>query len=382
MAAWSEFEAPATPIPSTLNYDQTDNRHEFDTLISEIGEILSIQKDGSPPTILASGRAPGESGVSVVSLRFLGSVHFSASLRQHLVAFISKTRIKCRMARRILHHKAHEGSLAICPAGLDTSADADQDLNALLVAVRPDKFALAAAEDGTLEAELIGRLCGHDQRLLDLAGVLARESREGYPHGTVFWNETAGQFVDILATRHATGTRAKPHGPLTTEILKRLKEFVVEHLDEPLDVATLAKMTNRSQFHFSRAFTRSVGVSPHRYVVHLRLQRAVELVRDRKFGLAEIAAKTGFADQSHLTRWVRRVHGVSPTQIMARPCTRLAGIFKIGPDHHPRSRPRQLPAIMTRHGFGAQQAHSQERHREQDTLYSALRIQADQPQRP
>ena len=285
-------------------------------MIAEIGEVLSAQKDGSPPTILASGRAPGESGVSVVSLRFQGSAHFYGYLRQHLVAFHSKTRIKCRAARRVLFHNAHEGSLAICPAGLDTSAEADQDLNALLVAVRPDKFALAAAEDGTLEAQLISRLCGHDQTLLDLARVLARESRGGYPHGTLFWNETAVRFVDVLATRHAIGTRTKSYGPLNTGILKRLKEYAFEHLDEPLDVATLAKMTNRSQFHFSRAFTRSVGVSPHRYVVHLRLRRAVEMVRDGKFGLAEIAAKTGFADQSHLTRWVRRVHGVSPTQIM------------------------------------------------------------------
>jgi AraC family transcriptional regulator len=288
-------------------------------MISEVGEIFSAQKDGTPPTILASGRAPGDSGVSVVSLRYKGSAHFSANLRQHLVAFVSKTRIQCRLAGRALYHKAHEGSLAICPAGLDASAEAEQDLNGLLVAVRPDKFALAAAEEGTLEAELIGCLCGHDQTLLDLAGVLARESREGYPHGTVFWNETAGQFVDILATGHAMRTKAKQNGLLTTDTLKRLKEFVLEHLDEPLDVATLARMTNRSQFHFSRAFTRSVGVSPHRYVVHLRLQRAVELVRDGKVGLAEIAAKTGFADQSHLTRWVRRVHGVSPTQIMSRP---------------------------------------------------------------
>jgi AraC family transcriptional regulator len=34
-------------------------------------------------------------------------------------------------------------------------------------------------------------------------------------------------------------------------------------------------------------------------------------------GLAEIAASTGFADQSHLSRWVRRVHGVSLTQLTA-----------------------------------------------------------------
>jgi AraC family transcriptional regulator len=238
----------------------------------------------------------------------------SKGSRQHLIAFVSKTRIKCRLAGRALYHKAHEGSLAICPAGLDTSADTDQDLNALFVAVRPDKFALAAAEEGALEAELSSHLCGHDQVLLDLAGVLARESKGGYPRGTLFWNETASRLVDILATRYAMGTRAKRNAPLTADILNRLKEFVFEHLDEPLDVATLARMTHRSQFHFSRAFTRSVGVSPHRYVVHLRLQRAVEMVRDGKFGLAEIAAKTGFADQSHLTRWVRRVHGVSPTQ--------------------------------------------------------------------
>ena len=76
-------------------------------------------------------------------------------------------------------------------------------------------------------------------------------------------------------------------------------------------------MTKRSQFHFSRVFRRSVGVSPYRYIVYLRLRRAVELIREDRLGLAEIAASTGFADQSHLTRWVRRVHGVSPTQLVS-----------------------------------------------------------------
>jgi AraC family transcriptional regulator len=65
-------------------------------------------------------------------------------------------------------------------------------------------------------------------------------------------------------------------------------------------------------------FARSVGMTPYRYVVHLRLQRAIELMREHRHGLAEIAAATGFADQGHLSRWVRRVHGVSPTELKAR----------------------------------------------------------------
>jgi AraC family transcriptional regulator len=58
-------------------------------------------------------------------------------------------------------------------------------------------------------------------------------------------------------------------------------------------------------------------MTPHRYVVHLRLQRAIELVREGQSSFAEIAARTGFADQSHLSRWVRRVRGVSLSQLVA-----------------------------------------------------------------
>jgi AraC family transcriptional regulator len=89
------------------------------------------------------------------------------------------------------------------------------------------------------------------------------------------------------------------------------------HLSEQIEVAARAKLAGRSSFHFYRVFARSVGMTPHRYVVHLRLQAAIERVRQGRTGLAEIAADTGFSDQSHLSRWVRRVHGVAPSQLSA-----------------------------------------------------------------
>jgi AraC family transcriptional regulator len=284
----------------------------------DFGNLYMAQGDGGPPTTLAAGSAPGESGVSVVRARFRGGVHFSATLRQHLICFhMTPLRIECRMAGRKLWHEAPIGSLAILPAGADSAADADDGVEALLVEIHPGQLALAAAEDSALEARLIERLSGLDHALYDLARALAVESEAGYRNGPLFWNEIAGGFISGLLARHTSEVESRARGMLGRDVLERLRDYIVAHLDEPIEVAALARIAGRSPFHFTRVFTRSVGMTPYRYVVHLRLQRAIELARDRRLGFAEIAASTGFADQSHLSRWVRRVQGVSLTQLVA-----------------------------------------------------------------
>jgi AraC family transcriptional regulator len=280
-----------------------------------LGEISFAQADGGLPARLVAGSAPGESGVSIYKFRFRGGAHFSSTGEKHHVWFASPARFHCRIAGRALRHDSPPGSLAIGPAGIECAADAEGSFDSLLVAIDPVQLALAAAEDSAYEARLMERLLGCDQALVDLAQSLAAESARGYPNGPLFWNEAASRFIDGLVLRHTAEAPRPTRGQLGKEVLQRLRDFVVGHLDEPIAVTTLAKLAGRSPFHFSRVFTRSVGVTPHRYIVHLRLKRAIELVRERRFSLAEIAAHTGFADQSHLSRWIRRVYGASLTQV-------------------------------------------------------------------
>jgi AraC family transcriptional regulator len=138
-------------------------------------------------------------------------------------------------------------------------------------------------------------LSGYDQTLLDFARDLASESANGYPNGPLFWNEIASAFVGALLVRHTSNFDGRVRGALGKDVFQRLRDYIMAHLDEPIEVAALAGIAGRSEFHFTRVFTRSVGMTPHRYVVHQRLQRAVELLGDRRFSLAEIAASTGFA---------------------------------------------------------------------------------------
>ena len=283
-------------------------------MLSDIGDVSSIQRNGDPPTVITAGAAPGESGVAVVQLHYRGGVHFRADLRHHVVGFVTAGPISCRMADRTLQHDAQEGGLSVFPAGIDTAADCERDTGTLLISIDPSRLALASAEDSGPGGRLVERLDGFDGRLWRIGRVLADECADGYPRGALFWNETASRLIAGLAARHTVGATPGT-GILGDAMFRQIRDYLMAHLDEPLDVATLAALAGRSPFHFSRAFHREVGVSPHRYVVDLRLRRAMELVRDGKLPLAEIAASTGFADQSHLSRWVKRVHGGSMTQL-------------------------------------------------------------------
>jgi AraC family transcriptional regulator len=288
-------------------------------LMTDESNLSLAQADGSLPTRLAAGSAPGESGVTIIGLRFSGGVHFRATPRQHLLWFqmAPQSRFDCRIAGRVLRHEPPEGSLAICPAGVDCAAEAKGSVDAILILIDPGSLALAAAEDSALKARLVERLSGYDEALLDFARTLTFENAVGYPNGPLFWNEVASDFVHRLIACHTSGIATRTRGMLGKDVLERLRDYILANLDRPMEVAELARLAGRSPFHFSRVFTRSVGVTPHRYIVHLRLQRAIELVRDGRCSLAEIAARTGFADQSHLSRWVRRVHGVCLTQLAA-----------------------------------------------------------------
>ena len=105
---------------------------------------------------------------------------------------------------------------------------------------------------------------------------------------------------------------------LDKDKLIRLEEYVLAHLDEALNVAKLARFVGLSASHFSRVFAKTAGQSPHRFVVDLRLQRAIELIQTNQFRLADIATMTGFSDQSHLARWIQRVHGVTLSDVRRR----------------------------------------------------------------
>lgn len=90
--------------------------------------------------------------------------------------------------------------------------------------------------------------------------------------------------------------------------------------DDPAAELTLAAMADEaglSRYQFLRAFTALTGLPPHAYLLQRRVQRARNLVRTG-LPLAEAAAASGFADQSHMTRCFVRSFGLTPGSLARR----------------------------------------------------------------
>jgi AraC family transcriptional regulator len=94
--------------------------------------------------------------------------------------------------------------------------------------------------------------------------------------------------------------------------LARVIEYINYHLGEALSLEMIAGVAEISPSYFLTLFKQSTGLAPHQYVVRQRIEQAKALLTQTRLPIAEIASRTGFADQSHLTRLMRRRTGLTP----------------------------------------------------------------------
>jgi AraC family transcriptional regulator len=113
---------------------------------------------------------------------------------------------------------------------------------------------------------------------------------------------------------HAYGTRAAPapRGGLAPWQERRAKEILRAHLDGSVTIADVAAQCRLSPGHFATSFKRSTGVSPTAWLARQRIDHARALLRDGALTLGEVAAAAGFADQPHFTRAFTRLVGMPP----------------------------------------------------------------------
>jgi len=113
-----------------------------------------------------------------------------------------------------------------------------------------------------------------------------------------------------------------------------VKQLILDHLGDSLEVTELARACALSRSHFSRAFKCSTGLSPQDWIRGQRLARAKYLIQFTDLTLTQISLDCGFCDQAHFCHQFTRSEGVSP---FAWRCRRVRSVALCESDGAPLS---------------------------------------------
>lgn len=246
-----------------------------------------------------------------------------APAQHHLLLHLDEpTRMELKLEGGWRQFEVRQGQFFFCPAQMPLSLRCHGSGHFLCAALEPAGVRCAGAEWDRNGAgrSLSPRLPFEDPFLVALLECLRAEIRHGYPGGRMYGETLVAALIAHLWRNDPGGPPATNGGlrGLSRPQLRRLDAFMREHLAEDISLKTLAGVAGLSPFHFVRVFKQATGLTPHRYLLERRLERARELLLCRSRALAEVAIEAGFCDQSHLTLQFKRAYGVTPGEFRRR----------------------------------------------------------------
>ncbi len=105
---------------------------------------------------------------------------------------------------------------------------------------------------------------------------------------------------------------------LSNYATRQVEQYLKENFRQPVSVPDMASLVGISAGHFATCFRVSFGLTPHQYLMRLRLDEAERCLRETDIPLSEIAASLGFSSQSHMTTALRKYRHLTPGELRRR----------------------------------------------------------------
>jgi AraC-like DNA-binding protein len=152
-----------------------------------------------------------------------------------------------------------------------------------------------------------------DETIRNLGLALLPALRAPERVNRLFTDHVALALAAHAARAYASQDEAPPaQGGLAPWQERRAKELILADLAGDISLQVVAEACGLSVSHFARSFRKSTGLAPYAWLLEARVQRAMELLRQRDSTLAAVALACGFSDQTHFAHTFTRRTGVSP----------------------------------------------------------------------
>jgi len=193
-----------------------------------------------------------------------------------------------------------------------------QELEVISIHIAMNPF-LAALEavygEKANQAEVVD-FFGRDRVLLHLCFACAEMLAGRLP----VKSDSVASLTKLLATYLAetytnlASRKTEARGGLPIGQLRKVEDYIDQHLAEEIKVEKLSTLVELSPFHFSRVFKETTGMSPLQFVTRARITRAQQLIHETPGSLIEIALEVGYTSPSHFSKVFRRHVGITPQE--------------------------------------------------------------------
>ncbi len=154
-----------------------------------------------------------------------------------------------------------------------------------------------------------------DPQIRALLKTASIEAQSGYSTGLLFGDALVSAIVGRMLHRSRASLPEPVGSGLTPNQVTQVRNFVLDHLDQPVPIERIAQHFGYSPWHFQRLFRTATGEPIHRFVMGLRLKHARELLHRSPLSITEIAVHSGFSSPSHMAKHFRQEFGITPSDL-------------------------------------------------------------------
>jgi AraC family transcriptional regulator len=237
-------------------------------------------------------------------------------------------RYEVRTAGRRLRFNARPGTTFVLPRGTRDELHWAGPTHRVAVAIHPRLLTSALDETAGPEIELTQHWNATDPVMMAVLVAMATDLDEGSPAGRLYGESLANALAVYLLSRYAVRRRAPKtfKGGLPHYRLKRVLEYIGDDLAKDLALSELATIAGISPHYFCELFKRTMGCSPHRFVLLKRIDRAKELLRNPALSVLEVGMSVGFRNPSHFAKVFHRFAGISPSTFQSDQTLRISSV--------------------------------------------------------
>lgn len=271
----------------------------------------------SHTTPVLSSAARGWDGIAVDLFR-VRNVDFIAQYPEHIVSVVLRGPLNLLQRRNghSVRRTMRGGDIMVTPVGEPKHLSHREEAEILKIRLGPEFLKRVVAGVGLApeSVELLDDFGTRDRHIENIGRALLAESRSGGFAGPLYVESLANQLV-VHLLRHHSSARRPPDDTsraLPRYKLERATDYINDNLREDLALKDIARTVSMSPFHFAHAFKRTIGVTPHRYVIERRLEKAKALLLDTNLTVTQIAYQVGYANHSHFSTIFQRFTGRSP----------------------------------------------------------------------